>query len=245
VSVTPSPTSTIEIVRQTSVGPGLEDTESAVWNVAQRDSIISFLPQKEQIRMIHAALSLGSEEGMKELRRFLSNAGEIGMRGSQSLMSDIKLTDPRLGSNVGHAKGTIVSRDSALVHFSALYQHLDILDGRTALFSIAKRVKLAAMAQHRKSLISEATSKKQAKATNFRLLRAVWLHHDTIENPEDKAINPTAHDDWCKLRDRPREGRLSFAVLDIFGGEDAFLALLPQLVPDRHIVRIPAKVFKS
>jgi hypothetical protein len=157
VSVTPSPTSTIEIVRQTSVVPGLEDTESAVWNVAQRDSIISFLPQKEQIRMIHAALSLGSEEGMKELRRFLSNAGEIGMRGCESLMSDIKLTDPRLGSNVGHAKGTI---------FSALYQHLDVLDGRTALFSIAKRVKMAAMAQHRKSLISEATSKKQAKATN-------------------------------------------------------------------------------
>jgi hypothetical protein len=47
-STTPSPPSTIEIVRQTSVVPGLEGTESAVWDAAQRDSIINLLPLEQQ-----------------------------------------------------------------------------------------------------------------------------------------------------------------------------------------------------
>jgi hypothetical protein len=40
---TASPGSTIEIVRQTSVVPGLQYTEKAVWDLAQRDSIINSL----------------------------------------------------------------------------------------------------------------------------------------------------------------------------------------------------------
>lgn len=43
MSSTPSPGSTVKIVRQTSVVPGLEDTESAVWDAAQRDAIFTSL----------------------------------------------------------------------------------------------------------------------------------------------------------------------------------------------------------
>jgi hypothetical protein len=109
---TPSPTfiidtpgSTLEIVRQTSVVSGLEDTKSAVWKAAQRDSIISSLPVKEQAQMVRTALSLGSEEDVKELKRFVSNARTNGKRGSESLVSEFKLItfDPdstsRLASN--------------------------------------------------------------------------------------------------------------------------------------------------
>ena len=86
-STTASPGSILEIVRQTSVVPGLENTEKAVWDAAQRDSIISSLPVKEQAQMVRTALSLGSEEGVKELKRFVSNARTNGKRGSESLVS--------------------------------------------------------------------------------------------------------------------------------------------------------------
>ena len=42
-SPTLSPESTIKIVRQTSVVPGLQDTENAVWDAAQRDAIFTSL----------------------------------------------------------------------------------------------------------------------------------------------------------------------------------------------------------
>jgi hypothetical protein len=63
-----SPGSTIKIVRQTSVVPGLEDTESAVWDAAQRDAFFTSLSEAHQKRLLFTALSLGSEEGIEELR---------------------------------------------------------------------------------------------------------------------------------------------------------------------------------
>jgi hypothetical protein len=48
MSSTLSPGSTIKIVRQTSVVPGLEDTENAVWDAAQRDAIFTSLSEAHQ-----------------------------------------------------------------------------------------------------------------------------------------------------------------------------------------------------
>jgi hypothetical protein len=66
-STTASPGSILEIVRQTSVVPGLGNTEKAVWDGTQRDSIINSLPRKQQTKLIETALSLGNKEGIKEL----------------------------------------------------------------------------------------------------------------------------------------------------------------------------------
>jgi len=74
MSSTLSPGSTIKIIRQTSVVPGLEDTESAVWDAAQRDAIFTSLSEAHQKKLVSTALSLGSEEGIEELRCFVSNA---------------------------------------------------------------------------------------------------------------------------------------------------------------------------
>lgn len=52
------------IVRQNSVLPGLQDTETAVWDAAKRDSIISSLSLEQQEKMVRTALSLGSEEAV-------------------------------------------------------------------------------------------------------------------------------------------------------------------------------------
>jgi hypothetical protein len=101
------------------------------------------------------------------------------------------------------------------------------------------------MARYRKSIGPEDAGKKQAKAANVGPLRAVWPHHDTIGKPEDKATNLAAYDDWAKLRDRLNEGRQWLAVRDRFGGDGALLALPPQCVPNRHIVKVSAKVFES
>lgn len=47
----PSPGSTTKIVRQTSVVPGLEDTESAVWDAARRDAVSTSLRLQISISM--------------------------------------------------------------------------------------------------------------------------------------------------------------------------------------------------
>jgi hypothetical protein len=74
---------------------------------------------------------------------------------------------------------------------------------------------------------------------------AVWPHYDTIEKPEDKATNSAAYDGWIRLHDRLEERRLWLAVRDLFGGDGAFLALPPQCVPDRHIVKMQSEILGS
>jgi hypothetical protein len=202
-----TPSSKLEIVRQTSVVPRLENTEKAVWDAAQRDSTINSLPRKQQTKMIHSALSLGSEEGIKELQRFVCNARKDGMRGSESLGSGFNLGATQPDFTSGHTNNALISLDRGIAHFSTLYRHLDILDGKTTLFSIAKRAKLAAIAQYRKSILPEGAGKKRIRSATLRLFHAVWPHHDTIEKPEDKARNPAAYADWIRLRDRLKEGR--------------------------------------
>jgi hypothetical protein len=243
--ITTSPGSTIEIVRQTSVVPGLQCTEKAVWDAAQRDSIISSLPHEQQTKMIHAALSLGSKEGIKALKCFVNNARKDGRRRRENLHSDFDLIALHSGVDVWHSTSVLVSRDSSLARFSDLYRQIDTLDNKVTLFSITKRVKLAAMAQYRKSLLQEGAGRNQAKDANLHLFRAVYPDHATIETPDDKETSSTARDDWNRLRDRLREGRMWLEVRDLFGGVGAFLALPPQCVPDRHVLRMPARNFGS
>jgi hypothetical protein len=242
---TASPDSTIEIVRQTSVVPGLQYTEKAVWDLAQRDNIIGSLPREQQTKMIHAALSLGSKEGIKALQCFVHNARKDGRRRGKDLHFDSDPSTPYSGVDVWYTTSTLVSRESGLAHFSDLYRQIDILDNKVTLFSISKRVKLAAMAQYRKSLLQEGAGRNQAKDANLHLFRAVYPDHATIEKPDDKETSSAARDDWNRLRDRLREGRMWLEVRDLFGGVGAFLALPPQCVPDRHVIRMPARNFGS
>ena len=244
-STTASPGSILEIVRQTSAVPGLGDTEEAVWDAAQKDSVICSLSLRQQAKMIRTALSLSSEEGIKELRRFVANAREDGKRGSGSLVPEFNLSTPQPDFTGGHANNALILRDRGIAHFSTLFQHLDILDGKTTLFSIAKRAKLAAMAQYRNSILPEGASRKDIRSATLRLFHAVWPHHDTIERPEDKATSPAAYADWIRLRDRLKEGRQWLAVRDLFGGDGAFLALPPQCVSDRDILKMPSEVLEA
>lgn len=139
MSPTLSPGSTIKIVRQTSVVPGLEDTENAVWDAAKRDSVISSLSLEQQAKMVRTALSLGSEEGIEELRRFVCNLRKDSKRGSDSLTSnsDFSAPDPDLRASL--ASNALVSRSDCIAHFSALYRRLDVLETQETLFAIARR----------------------------------------------------------------------------------------------------------
>ena len=101
------------------------------------------------------------------------------------------------------------------------------------------------MAQYRKGLVQECAGKNQARDANLYLYRAIYPDHATIERPDDKSTNSAAHNDWIRLRDRLREGRLWLEVRELFGGVGAFLALPPQRVTDRHVVKMPTKTFES
>lgn len=119
------------------------------------------------------------------------------------------------------------------------------LKKNVTLFSIDKRVKLAAMAEYRKSLLPEGSGRNKAKDANLHLFRSVYPNHATIKDPDDKRTSSAARYDWNRLCSRPREGRMWLEVSDVFGDVGAFLALPPQCVPDRHILRMPAKNFGS
>ena len=101
------------------------------------------------------------------------------------------------------------------------------------------------MAQYRKGLVQEGAGKNQARDVNLYLFRAIYPGHAMIERPDDKATNPAAHNNWIRVRDRLREGRLWLEVRDLFGGVGAFLALPPQCCPDRHVVTKTSQNFRA
>lgn len=111
--------------------------------------------------MVRAALSLGSEEGIKELRRFVSNARRDGTRGSESLASDFDLIAPH-----PHASNALVPRYDCLACFSALYQRLDVLESKEILFAITKRAILATMARYRKGFVPKGVGGNRARDAN-------------------------------------------------------------------------------
>jgi hypothetical protein len=211
------PGSIFELVRQTSVVPGLKNTEKAVWDAAQRDSIITSLPQKEQTKMIHAALSLGSEEGITELRRFVHNARTIGAQGNESLVGDIDRISRRPDLTIPPASDAMVSVNHGLAYFSALNAQLDVLEGNEMKSCIIKRVKLAEMAQYRECLVPEGAGKKiRAGNANLYLFRAIYPKHATIEKLDEEAPNSAANGDWARLRDRLRQGKLWLEMRDLY-----------------------------
>jgi hypothetical protein len=243
MSPTLSPGSTIKIVRQTSVVPGLEDTENAVWDAAKRDSVISSLSLEQQTKMVRTALSLGSEEGIEELRRFVCNLRKDSKRGSDSLTSDSDFITPNPDLRAPLASNALVPQSDCIAHFSALYRRLDVLGIQETLFAITRRANLAAMAQYRESLVPKGAGGNRARDANLKLFRAVFPVHSAVERPEDKATNPAASRDWFRLRNRLNEGRAWLEVRNLFGGNGAFLALPPQCVPDSRVSRITAKNF--
>lgn len=115
--------------------PGLENTESDIWDAAQRDSIINSLPREQQIKMI-PALCLGSDEGIKELQRFVYNVRKDGRRRDKSLESDFDLGAPHPDFSVRHANDALIPRDSDIAQarsatlrlFRPVWPHLDTIE---------------------------------------------------------------------------------------------------------------------
>ena len=235
---TASPGSILEIVRQTSVVPGLEDIESAVCHAAERDSVISSLPPKQQSKMVRTALALGSEEGIEEFRRFVSNARRRGEHKSGSLVSDSNLITSRLDPIIELVGNALIPQSDCLASLSALYQRLDVLESKGTLFTIARRANLAAMAWYRQSIVPKGVGGTRARDANLKIFRAVFPHYPKLERPED---NPATSRDWGRLRLWLVEGNTWLDVHRLFGGSGAFLALPPQCVPDSHVSRLPAK----
>jgi hypothetical protein len=245
MSSTLSPGSTIKIVRQTSVVPGLEDTESAVWDAAQRDAIFTSLGEAHQKKLVSTALSLGSEEGIEELRCFVSNARVDGNQCGKALMSGLDLSTPDLNVWSQLTNNALDPQPRYLAHVSTLYWRIDALRKNETLVIITKRANLAALAQCRESLVPKGVGGNRARDANLRLFRAIFPQHVAVERPEDRATNLAAWQDWIKLRNRSQEGRVWLAVRERFGGVGAFLALPPQCVPDSHVSKLPAKNFGS
>jgi hypothetical protein len=73
---------------------GVRSPSGAVWGAAQKDSIISSLPREQQTKMCRTTLSPGSDEGVREIRRFVYNVYRDGARGSESLPSDFHIIAP-------------------------------------------------------------------------------------------------------------------------------------------------------
>lgn len=236
-----SPGSTIKIVRQPSVVPGLQDTENAVWEAAQRDAIFTSLSEAHQKNLLSTALCLGSEEGIEELRCFVSNARIDGKQGRKALMSEFNNTTLDHDARSQIANNSPDPESRYLAQVSQLYRRLDDLRKNETLVIITKRASLATLAQCRESLVPRGVGGNRARAANLKLFRAIFPQHATVEKPDDGATNFAASRDWSRLRHRLHEGRAWLDVRERFGGLGAFLALPPQCVPDSHVSKIPAK----
>jgi hypothetical protein len=243
-STTPSSPKTIEIARQVSVVPGLEGTESAVWDAARRNAVFTSLSGADQKKMVCTAVSLASEKGIKELQRFVYDTRRNVKQNGKSLESESDLSVSQSDADTRNADGTLIPRDSGLARLTALYHQITTLDNAAIKLSVTRRVKLAAMAQYRKSLLQEGAGRKQAKAANLCLFRAIHPEHAEIERP-DEATKSVAFDDWQRLRDRLREGGRWLDIRDLFGGAGAFLALPSQCVSDRYVQKMQAEKFDS
>lgn len=223
---------------------GLEGTENAVWDAARRDAVFTSLSEADQKKMVCTAVSPGSEKGIRELQRFVYDARRKVKQIGKSLESEFDFSAPQPDVDTRNADGTLISRDSGLARFSALYQQIKTLDNAAIKLSVTRRVKLAAMAQYRKGLVQNVAGRNQAKDANLHLFRATHPEHATIGRP-DKAKKSAVLDDWTGLSDRLREGRRWLDTRERFGGAGAFLALLPQCVSDRYVQKMQVERFGS
>jgi hypothetical protein len=204
----------------------------------QGQCVINSLPPEQQTKMVRTAPSLGSEEGIEELRRFVSNARRRGEHKSESLVSDSKLITSHLDPTTEPVGNALVPQSDCFASLSALYRRLDVLESKATLFTIAKRANLAAMAWYRQSIVPKGVGGTRARDANLKTSRAVFPHYSTLERPED---NPAASRDWSRLRLWQMDGSTWLDVHRLFGGDGAFLALPPQCVPESHVSRLLAK----
>jgi hypothetical protein len=188
-------------------------------------------------------LSLGSEEGIEELRCFASNARIDRKRGGKALMSKFGLTTPDLNIWSQLTNNALDPQSRYLAHACTLYRRIDTLKKDETLVIITKRANLAALAQCRESLVPKGVGGNRARDANLKLFRAIFPQHVAVERPEDRATNLAAWQDWIRLRNQSQEGKVWLAVREHFGGVGAFLALPPQCVPDSHVSKLPAKNF--
>jgi hypothetical protein len=91
-------------------------------------------------------LSLGSEEGIEELRCFVSNARIDGKQGSKALVLGFNPTTPDLNIYSQFTNKAPDSQSRYLAHVSTLYRRLDALEKNETLVIITKRASLAALA---------------------------------------------------------------------------------------------------
>jgi hypothetical protein len=140
-------------------------------------------------------LCLGSEEGIEELRCFVSNARIDGKQGSKALMSGFNNTtpDPDVRSQIANNAPDPQSR--YLAQTSNLYRRLDDLKKNETLVIITKRASLAALAQCRESLVPKGVGGNRARDANLKLFRAIFPQHAAVERPEDRATNLAAWQD--------------------------------------------------
>jgi hypothetical protein len=141
------------MVRQVSVVPGLEGTESAVWDTARRNAVFTSLSGADQKKMVCTAVSHTSEKGIKELQRFMYDTRRNVKQNRKSLESEFDLSASQSDADTRNADGILIPRDSGLARLTALYHQITTLDNAAINLSITRRVKLAAIAQYYKSLL--------------------------------------------------------------------------------------------
>ena len=136
--------------------------------------MIGSLSLEQQTKMVLTALSLGSEEGIEELRRFVCNLRKDNKRGSDSSSSNSDFIAPNPDLRAPLASNALVSQSDCIARFSALYRRLDALETQETLFTITKRANLAAMAQYRESLVPKGVGGNRARDANLKIFRAIF-----------------------------------------------------------------------
>ena len=91
------------------------------------------------------------------------NARRNVEQNGKSLESEFDLSAAQSDANTRNADGTLIPRDRGLARFSALYQQIETLDKLAIKVSVTRRVKLAAMAQYRNSLVQDCRLRNQPK----------------------------------------------------------------------------------
>jgi hypothetical protein len=92
------------MVRQVSVVPGLEGTESAVWDAARRNTVFTLLSGADQKKMVCIAVSYASEKGIKELQRFVCDTRRNVKQNGKSLESEFDLRASQSDTDTRNAR---------------------------------------------------------------------------------------------------------------------------------------------
>jgi hypothetical protein len=98
-------------------------------------------------------VSLTSKKSIKGLQRFVYDTRKNVKQNGKSLESEFDLSASQSNTDMRKADGTLIPRDSGVARLTALYQQITTLDNAAIKLSITRRVKVAAIAQYRESLL--------------------------------------------------------------------------------------------